>query len=407
MLRQLGHFQVFMTLTSSEAYDKDVCVQLLEHDGYIYAGKPELRGEHLYDYLIAGTAAERKYLKQLCKTLARKHATLMVRLYDRKKSYFFKNIMPNILQPHTVTDYLANDEFGSRGNQHTHALLTLSDVLVYNADISSSKAAVIRFVDSICSCSLHGLTEHQRKVQTHKHINCKKKGNKCRFRFPRYPMLATDILDPIPSGQITQSDATKLAHNLDAIKLYLQGLWNKGNVHTLATSVEDMLHHLGLTYDEYILAIRSALHKPEVFLKRNVNAIQMNNYMLPILRCWGANMDIQFVLDPYAAIEYICNYITKGPRGMSDLMKKLTEQARVDNMTVPDFIMKKANLFFNRRETSLNQALCTILDLPLRLVTRDFVYIPTCPADERVCLLKSKDNLDSMEPTMRTCSSPT
>jgi hypothetical protein len=45
-------------------------------------------------------------------------------------------------------------------------------------------------------------------------------------------------------------------------------------------------------------------------------------------KAWQANMDIQFVLDPYACAVYILSYITKGQRGMSKLLRKACEEAK-------------------------------------------------------------------------------
>ena len=39
-------------------------------------------------------------------------------------------------------------------------------------------------------------------------------------------------------------------------------------------------------------------------------------------------MDIQYVLDPYACAVYILSYITKGQRGMSELLRKACEEAK-------------------------------------------------------------------------------
>jgi PIF1-like helicase/Helitron helicase-like domain at N-terminus len=395
MLRQLGHFQIFLTLTSSDAFDKEVCTQLLEFDDYIHPDYPEHIGADLYDRLQQGTTKEVRLLKNICKDLARKYSTFIAQNYARKKQYFFENLLPHVLPAHPLLDYFANDEFGSRGNQHTHALLKLLNVPAYYGT-EESKKKVVDFIDSICSCSITDLPQHLREVQTHKHINCKKNSHTCRFKFPRYPMLLTEMLEPIPEDELQPEDATNLAANLQCIQATLQDIWHKGKIHTIDVSVEDFLASMSLTYDEYILAIRSELTKPTVFLKRNVNEININNYMRDMLATWGANMDIQFVIDPYAAIEYICNYITKGPRGMSDLMQKLTDKARTNNMSVPDFIMKKANLFFNRRETSLLQAINVVLDLPLRLCSRQFVYIPTNRKDERVRFLKNQYALHTL-----------
>jgi hypothetical protein len=37
-------------------------------------------------------------------------------------------------------------------------------------------------------------------------------------------------------------------------------------------------------------------------------------------------MDIQFVLDPYACVQYILNYINKAERGISLLLRKVVSE---------------------------------------------------------------------------------
>lgn len=61
--------------------------------------------------------------------------------------------------------------------------------------------------------------------------------------------------------------------------------------------------------EDYIRCIRSSLNSSKVFLKRNPNEIRVNLYNKAILKAWMANIDIQFVLDPYACAMYIVSYI--------------------------------------------------------------------------------------------------
>ena len=131
----------------------------------------------------------------MCVELARKNVALITRSYVRRRTYIFEEVLPTLFPG--LVDHIANDEFGSRGYQHTHALLRLEHVPTYDGT-NNSKADVIKYVNNFCSCSKDGLTTRQLKVMTHSHINCKRNGV-CRFGFPRYPMLATDILQPIPT----------------------------------------------------------------------------------------------------------------------------------------------------------------------------------------------------------------
>ena len=197
-------------------------------------------------------------------------------------------MLPKIFEG--LTDYVANDEFGGRGNQHTHGMLRCENMPTYDGT-PNSKAKVIEVINKFITCKLKGLTEHQRKVITHKHINCSKNG-RCRYNFPRFPMKKTDVLEPIAFPMRTPENMKKLKLWLDVIKCYLQDLWKSGSIHLITTSIDEMLLILSnrlsvvdptfkdkvLTYDMYIMAIRSELTRCATFLERNVNEININNY---------------------------------------------------------------------------------------------------------------------------------
>lgn len=77
---------------------------------------------------------------------------------------------------------------------------------------------------------------------------------------------------------------------------------------------EAFLEKVELTESQYIETIRYSLKCPTLLLKRSPSEIRINNYNTNLLKAWRANMDLQFVLDPYACAVYILSYITKGQR---------------------------------------------------------------------------------------------
>ena len=85
---------------------------------------------------------------------------------------------------------------------------------------------------------------------------------------------------------------------------------------------ETFLEKLKLTEDQYLKVIRYSLKRPTLFLKRSLFEIRINNYNPNLLKAWRANMDLQFVLDPYASAVYILSYITKGQIEMSITVSK-------------------------------------------------------------------------------------
>ena len=71
-----------------------------------------------------------------------------------------------------------------------------------------------------------------------------------------------------------------------------------------------------------------------MFLKRNPNKLRINNYNPFFLSAWRANMDIQYVLDVYACAVYIVNYISKGQKGMSELLHQACSETRKGNHNI-------------------------------------------------------------------------
>lgn len=74
---------------------------------------------------------------------------------------------------------------------------------------------------------------------------------------------------------------------------------------------DQMLANLEISEQNYLLAVRSGLNTPTIFLKREPNELRINNYNPACLSACRANMDIQFVLDIYACAMYIVSYISK------------------------------------------------------------------------------------------------
>lgn len=100
-----------------------------------------------------------------------------------------------------------------------------------------------------------------------------------------------------------------------------------------------------MTYDEYLLAVRSALERKQVFLKRRVSECRINNYNRDLLYCWQANMDIQYIIDPYACVSYIVSYISKGKRGLSNLLEQACQDAKSLNSDIKEQVRCIGNTF--------------------------------------------------------------
>ena len=63
---------------------------------------------------------------------------------------------------------------------------------------------------------------------------------------------------------------------------------------------DELLAELHLNEESCLLAIRSLINTPTIFLRRKSDEIRINNYNSVCLTVWRANMEIQFVPDVYA-----------------------------------------------------------------------------------------------------------
>ena len=61
-------------------------------------------------------------------------------------------------------------------------------------------------------------------------------------------------------------------------------------------------------------------------LKREVKDIFINAFNIRIMQLFKANHDLQICIDPYAAAQYICGYLTKNESGMSKLLRAVNEE---------------------------------------------------------------------------------
>ena len=140
---------------------------------------------------------------------------------------------------------------------------------------------------------------------------------------------------------------------------------------------DEFLEKLDLSEYQYLKAIRLSLKHNTLLLKRSAAEIRINCYNPNLLRTWKANMDIQYVLDPYACAVYILSYITKGQRGMSKLLRKACEEAKEGNKNIVNKVRHIGNNFLNAVEMSAQEAVYLVMQMPLRRSSREFQFINT------------------------------
>ncbi|WAR00547.1 hypothetical protein MAR_024919 [Mya arenaria] len=190
-------------------------------------------------------------------------------------------------------------------------------------------------------------------------------------------MKETLILEPLES-EIPKNMLNEYHTNLQQVDSILKFLANNEDM-----SFNEFLVKCGISYENYILAIRSGLKKTQVFLKRRVVDMRVNAYNMGILKIWQANTDLQFVLDPWAVCVYISSYMIKSQRGMSKLLRHACEEAKAGNHTIRERMRIISNKLLNHCEVSAQEAVYLLLQMPLVQSSRYVVLINTSPHDQR------------------------
>ena len=61
-------------------------------------------------------------------------------------------------------------------------------------------------------------------------------------------------------------------------------------------------------------------------MQRKPSECWINTYNPNVIRVWRANMDLQYILDPYACVMYIASYMLKSERSMGELLKQVSKE---------------------------------------------------------------------------------
>ena len=276
--------------------------------------------------------------EQKC-NLKRKDPVTCARYFDKRVRQLFKLIRSKDgpFAEFEVIDFYIRIEFQHRGSPHVHSLLWLKDSPKCEKDKLESKAICEEFFDTFITCRqeqevlapFHGLQFHKQTP------SCKKMlldQTICRFGIP-HSMPRTVILEPLAIQDQTDEELDEFPGLLLEIKNNLSFLSLALKDGTSIPSFEQFLEELGIEYHIYERVIRTTIKRSKVFLHRNIEDIRTNAFNEEILRRHRANMDLQFLLNPYACVHYILDYINKSNRGMSRLLKDIIEDQKAGNLS--------------------------------------------------------------------------
>jgi len=378
MIRQLGIPTLFISLSAADTK----WIELLKSI-YIL----------VHHKTITNNELENMSWSDKCELISKDPGTC-ARFFNNKVQKFIKHILKS---PHSPFGILTNSfyrvEFQHRGSPHIHGLLWIKNAPHYQ---KNSDNEIIQYIDSIISCCLKQSEKKYVDLQIHKHSKtCIKKidnKKKCRFGAPWPPLDKTQILYPLEDDNILNkqkyskiySDINKFIHIKYKDKNFIE--------------FPQILNELNISYKTYILALRSTINKRKIFLKRNISDIFVNNYMTQLIHVWQANHDIQYVLDPYSCVVYICDYLMKNNKGMSKLLENAAKEAKKGNMDLKKSVRHIGNKFLNCNEMSEQECAYSLLELPITQSSIKVEFINTSEIQNRVFITKPDNILKTMDP---------
>ena len=290
-----------------------------------------------------------------------------------------------------LRDFFVRDETQGRGTMHDHGVgWPIEHTPRYRTDPDS---VIIEYIDSHITCDPAATTPQLLALQLHsRHKTCGKKGRfPCKHGYPKFPMPDTMILTPLPQAEVT----AEIKADTKRVKEVLLDMANK--MQTKAASMEDldMTHAAFLelcqlnSHAEYLLVVRNLLAYDEVVLQRKPNAILINNFNPKALALWQANMDLQFILDPYAAVNYVVHYMTKVDPVVSKAIEATMRVLETHPASKDEMYFRVGTAFLNAYEISGQEAAYLALGMPFRFSSRATQYIPSADQYDRTTILKT------------------
>ena len=285
-----------------------------------------------------------------------------------------------------MVDFAIRIEFQARGSPHAHTILWIKDAPKLGVHDDEE---VCQFIDRYVHCCVPEsaeLAELVCKIQKHRHsATCRRHGS-CRFHYPRPPSPFTVIARECQSDNIPK----EVEEALQVVRKTLDDKDTPENI-----TLDNLLEKANVPLDTYIKGLKICSRGNSVVMKRCPSECWINTYNPDIIRAWKANMDIQYILDPYACVMYIASYMLKSEAAMGELLKNVCRECRGEDIRVQ--LRRIQSVFLNHRELSAQEAAYRILSLPLKQLSRTVVFINTSPKQDRVTMLKPTRQLNQME----------
>ena len=367
MVRQLGTPTWFLTLSAADMQWPEI----IQSIGRQY-------GQTFTDEAVAAMSWNEK-----CNWL-RANPVTAARQFQYRLEVFFHDFLCSAAQPIGEVDFFIRVEFQARGSPHAHTIIWIKDAPRLR---THSDEEICDFINRYQTCNIN---DDSMTFQQHRHSATCKRGTRCRFAFPHAPSSKTIIARPPVEGSESALSSDRKVEILNAVKKCLNDENTEADI-TLA----DLLNKAKVTDADYHRALSMSNTGKTVILKRPPAAQWTNSFNEDILRTWKANMDLQYILDPYSCMMYVTSYMMKSEKAMSELLSKVSKEAGSEDIKAQ--LNKVGSTFLNHREVSAQEAAYRLLSIPLKKSSRTVVFINTSPKDKRVAILKPASVISGMD----------
>ena len=212
----------------------------------------------------------------------------------------------------------------------------------------------------------------------------------CKYGFPKPIMEKTTILRPLEKDHV---DLDVIIARYKLIRDCLTQIVKDGENSKIKT-LDELLGKLKINFDEYIDAIRSSIKVTTPFLQRSYRDLMVNNYCPELYVRWRANMDAQFVTDPYGAAAYLVKYALKSREIDNFIIDQAIRDVENGNMDMKKMLHVVANRFLNGKSFSAQECSMELLSTRLSKTSRDVFFINTFPKSDRYMMLKHREILE-------------
>ena len=232
----------------------------------------------------------------------------------------------------------------------------------------------------------------------------------CRFKFPKFPLDRTTLILGMKKDlddklvQERRNDLNKIIKFLIRQTFQDYSMNDSEVPHLKSMKFDEFLFEVGMfrsnkffehmshiekeeARKRYLNAISSSIQGTAIIvLKREVKDIFINAYNKQVMNLFKSNMDLQICIDPYAAGQYILNYVNKAEAGTTKLARAINEETT--SLKQIEKLHALASVLDKNREVSIQEAIYRLMGLQMTRTSIKVKYVSTVHPHFRDGLLK-------------------